>query len=220
MWHDNIDSQHILPVVFLPDHPVNKLPPRESIIKTRQCSAEFRFVALTTPGMCPVNALWGWYQMCMRESGQAVGAVFRFSIDWVRKMFQHVAAATIGGVPKDDGLHSLRAGEVGWSISEIMFMGRWRSPTVLVYLRQGDRWLHQLSLPAKRGLTVRPTLFRGVEYKCCNSHMHSMGVPAGTSLCVCACSCVLGEQFRPRPCIVASGTLLCRYLCYKERELS
>jgi hypothetical protein len=95
---------------------------------------------MTTPGVCPVNALWGWYEMCKRESGQAVGAAFSLSIDWVRKMFQEVAATAMGGVPKDYGLHSLRAGaatdaeEVGWSISEITFMGRWRSPTVHVYL--------------------------------------------------------------------------------------
>jgi integrase len=139
----------------------------DETFKTHQCSVEFRFVARTTAGVCPVNAMWGWYEMCMRERGQAVGAVFCLAIDVVRRKFQEVAATALGGTTKDYGLHSLRAGaatdaeELGWSISEIMFMGRWRSPTVLVYLRQGDKWLHELGLPAKRGLTVRPTLFRG-----------------------------------------------------------
>ena len=96
----------------------------------------------------------------------ATGQVFRSSIDGVRRAFQEVAAITLGGDPKDYGLHSLRAGgatdaeELGCSVSEIMFMGRWRSPTVLVYLRQGDRWLHQLGVPARTGTTIRPTLYR------------------------------------------------------------
>jgi hypothetical protein len=162
-------------VVFSPERTVNGVPKQmiitiraleDDTFKTHQCSVEFKFVALTTRGVCPVNALWSWYEMSMRM-GQPVGAVFTLSIDWVRKRFQEVVAAAIGGAPSNYGLHSLRAGAatdaeaVGWSISEIMFMGRWRSPTVLVYLRQGDRWLHELGLPAKRGLTVRPTLYRG-----------------------------------------------------------
>ena len=42
----------------------------------------------------------------------ATGQVFRSSIDGVRRAFQEVAAITLGGDPKDYGLHSLREREV------------------------------------------------------------------------------------------------------------
>jgi hypothetical protein len=138
----------------------------DNTFKTHQCSVEFKFVTGLGAGICPVSALWGWRSMAQRLYGNLPEAVFTFSVDGVRQAFQQTASTQLGGVPKDYGLHSLRAGaatdaeEEGWSISEIMFMGRWRSPTVLVYLRQGDRWLHELRLPARTGTTVRPTLFR------------------------------------------------------------
>jgi hypothetical protein len=116
--------------------------------------------------VCPVKALWAWQQMTIRTYGYLGPDVFSYSVDNVRKAFQVVAAESLGGTPKDYGLHSLRAGaatdaeEMGWNISEIMFMGRWRSLTVLVYLRQGDRWMHQLGLPMRSGTRTRPTLFR------------------------------------------------------------
>ncbi len=138
----------------------------DDTFKTHQCSVEFKFVAVEGTEICPVNALWGWRSMCIRLHGGVPESVFSFSVDVVRQALQQTAAVQLGGAPKDYGLHSLRAGaatdaeEEGWSISEIMFMGRWRSPTVLVYLRQGDRWLHELGLPARTGITVRPTLFR------------------------------------------------------------
>jgi hypothetical protein len=138
----------------------------DDTFKTHQCSMEFKFVTVIGTGVCPVSALWGWHSMCIRMYGALPASVFSLSVDAVRQAFQQTAASQLGGVPRDYGLHSLRAGaatdaeEEGWSISEIMFMGRWRSPTVLVYLRQGDRWLHELGLPARTGTTVRPTLFR------------------------------------------------------------
>lgn len=134
--------------------------------KTHQCSVEFRFAAVSGAGVCPVKAIWAWRQLTLRTYGYLGPSVFSFTVDAVRKAFQGVAVESLGGVPKDYGLHSLRAGaatdaeEDGWSISEIMFMGRWRSPTVLVYLRQGDRWMHELRLPSRKGTTVRPTMFR------------------------------------------------------------
>ena len=134
--------------------------------KTHQCSIEFRFMAVVGRGVCPVRAVWGWRQMCIRQYGGLPESVFSYSNDAVRQAFQRTAAAQLGGVPKDYGLQSLRAGaatdaeEEGWSILEIMFMGRWRSPTVLVYLRQGDRWLHELGLPSRTGTSARPSLFR------------------------------------------------------------
>jgi integrase len=163
-------------VIFSPER-TEKGTPKTMIItiraledetfKTHQCSVEFRFTALGTRGVCPVTAMWGWYQMSERMFGRAEGPVFSVSIDWVRKIFQQVASTALGGQPQDFGLHSLRAGgatdaeELGWSVSEIMFMGRWRSPTVLVYLRSGERWLHQMGLRPRGGTMVRPTLFRG-----------------------------------------------------------
>lgn len=139
----------------------------DDTFKTHQCSVQFRFAALNQQGVCPVHAMWSWALMSRRLLGDLPESVFSMSVDGVRKAFQEVAAVAIGGVPRSYGLHSLRAGgatdaeESGWAISEIMFMGRWRSPTVLVYLRQGDRWLHELGLQPRTGLTVRPTLFRG-----------------------------------------------------------
>lgn len=162
-------------VMFSPDMNTSGVPKAMTItiraledvsFKTHQCSVEFRFAAVAGAGVCPVKAMWAWQQMTLRTYGYLDPAVFSFTVDAVRKAFQGVAAVSLGGVPKDFGLHSLRAGaatdaeENGWSISEIMFMGRWRSPTVLVYLRQGDKWLHELHLPSRRGITVRPTLFR------------------------------------------------------------
>jgi integrase len=141
----------------------------DDTFKTHQCAVEFRFMAVTGAGVCPVKALWAWQQMTIRTYGYLGQEVFSFSVDNVRKAFQAVAAESLGGTPREYGLHSLRAGaatdaeDQGWAISEIMFMGRWRSPTVLVYLRQGDRWLHELGLPARSGTTVRPTMFRGCK---------------------------------------------------------
>jgi hypothetical protein len=42
----------------------------------------------------------------------AAGTVFSFSIDWGRKIFQHVALTILGGQPLDVGLHSLRAASI------------------------------------------------------------------------------------------------------------
>ena len=138
----------------------------ETTFKTHQCAVELRFAAVKEVGICPVRAMWAWQQMTSFKYGGISEQAFSFSVDSVRQAFQSVMAATLGGEPRDFGLHSLRAGAAtdaeaeGWSISEIMFMGRWRSPTVLVYLRQGDQWLHQLHLPSRAGTTVRPTLYR------------------------------------------------------------
>jgi hypothetical protein len=91
-------------------------------------------------GIGPVSALWGWRSMSHRAYGNLPESVFIFGMDGVRQAFQQTAASQLWGVPEDYGLHSLRAGaateaeEAGWSISEIMFMERWSSPTVLVYL--------------------------------------------------------------------------------------
>jgi hypothetical protein len=93
--------------------------------------------------------MWGWCDMSMRMFGRVEGPVFSFSIDWVRKMFQQVASTALGGQLRSFWLQSLRVGgamdaeELGWSVSEIMFMRRW-SPTVQVYLRSGERWLHEM----------------------------------------------------------------------------
>jgi integrase len=138
----------------------------DETFKTHQCAVEFRFAAAMGGRVCPVKAMWAWKQVTMRTYGHLGPDVFSYTVDNVRKAFQSVAAESLGGTPQAYGLHSLRAGaatdaeELGWSVSEIMFMGRWRSPTVLVYLRQGDRWMHQLGLPMRSGTTTRPTLFR------------------------------------------------------------
>ena len=68
----------------------------------------------------------------------------------VRKRFQDVAVLMIGGEPGQYELHSLGAGAAtdvetnGRYLSEIMFQGRWKSATVLQYMRNGERRAQEL----------------------------------------------------------------------------
>jgi hypothetical protein len=53
----------------------------DETFKTHQCSVEFRFVALTERGVCPVKALWAWQQMTLRLYGCLGPEVFSFTVD-------------------------------------------------------------------------------------------------------------------------------------------
>ena len=48
---------------------------------------------MTGPGVYPVKAMLGWYELCSSSSGSAAGPVVRFLIEGARKTFQEVAAA-------------------------------------------------------------------------------------------------------------------------------
>lgn len=110
--------------------------------KTHANATIFRFVE--QQGLvCPVAAIQAWRS---HVGLSAVGAnpVFSVPIERSRGLLQQVASAALrNSQPSDFGLHSLRAGgasdaeDKGMSLSQIMFMGRWRSPTVLIYLRSG-----------------------------------------------------------------------------------
>jgi integrase len=165
-WQDVVFSAELMPNV-VPKFMVTTIRALEGeSFKTHRCAVELRFGAARGGRVCPVKAMWAWKQMTLRTYGYLDPDVFSYTVDNVRKAFQSVAAECLGGTPQAYGLHSLRAGaatdaeELGWSVSEIMFMGRWQSTTVLVYLRQGDRWMHQLGLPMRSGTTTRPTMLR------------------------------------------------------------
>ena len=106
---------------------------------------------------CPVLSLWSWRKALEASSSHMKGHVFTEEIDVVRKCFQNTAATTLGGTNDQYGLHSLRAGSAtdakseGKCLSEIMFSGRWKSATVLQYLRGGEQRAQQLGLNV-RGL--------------------------------------------------------------------
>jgi hypothetical protein len=54
--------------------------------------------------------MWSWQQLSLRNYRYVGEAMFSFQVDAVRNAFQQVAADSLGGVPKQFGLHSLRAG--------------------------------------------------------------------------------------------------------------
>lgn len=136
------------------------------VFKTHTNSVELAFAKVLGKKICPIQALWSWRSACMAMYGGLHEQVFELTVDGVRQAFQVVATAALGGSNADYGLHSLRAGgatdaeEKGYSLSEIMFLGRWRSPAVLVYLSQGERWAQELRLGNKQGTMSRPTLDR------------------------------------------------------------
>ena len=52
------------------------------------------------PGICPVNAMWGWRYMSIHLYGELPDVVFSCSVNKVRQAFQQIAAAQLGGVLK------------------------------------------------------------------------------------------------------------------------
>ena len=135
--------------------------------KTHKHGVEFHFKQAEKGGVCPVQALFAWRQFTRATQGEATGRIFAWRSDTATKLFKKVGAKALGCDEKWLGLHSLRAGaasdaeEKGWTISQIMFMGRWRSPCVLHYMRNGERMLVDMGQAAGKTLSVRPTMFSG-----------------------------------------------------------
>lgn len=114
------------------------------IFKTHAQSVTFRCEARPQlSALCPVKLLHAWSLVCKGAPPHA--AVFPMGQAAARRAVQQLAAATTGCRPHQFGLHSLRAGAAtdaekdGRCLSEIMFKGRWRSSTVLRYLRNGEQ---------------------------------------------------------------------------------
>jgi hypothetical protein len=113
-----------------------------------------------------VDVMYAWHCLIWKSRGSPPsGKVFQLSADQSRHRLKQAVSEVLKVPEAEIGLHSLRAGaatdadESGWSLSEIMFMGRWRSPTVLVYLRSGQRMAHDLGLSWQAGSQQRPTMF-------------------------------------------------------------
>jgi hypothetical protein len=119
--------------------------------------------------LCVVKLLWKWRLSVLQFRGALTGVVFPDTVDKARHLLKELCHKVLNYPPKDSGLHSLRAGAASdaekqnKTLSEIMFMGRWRSPTVLVYLRNGQRAAHELNLPWKQGTMIRPSMFSGTS---------------------------------------------------------
>jgi hypothetical protein len=140
----------------------------DMVFKTHANSVEFHLVKQDKQAqLCPVRMLWHWYLQSAKQGWPYGGKVFGMSADQSRKLFQSAAAASLQMPESEFGLHSLRAGgatdaeELGYTLSQIMFQGRWRSATMLVYLRNGHKMAQELGIRAPKGLSVRSTLFSG-----------------------------------------------------------
>ena len=89
------------------------------------------------------------------------GTVFSTDRGVVRKRFQAVAVLVLGGEPGQYRLHSLTAGAAtdaetdGTYLCEILFQGRWKSGTVLQYMRNGERRAHELGLQVRDFRDIR-----------------------------------------------------------------
>ena len=127
------------------------------IFKNHSESISFHIRA--RPGaVCAVALLKRWCRLCGRP---ATGKIFHRSVEDVRRVFQSRASSVLGGSPSQYGLHSLRAGAAtdadgdGVALSTIKFRGRWKSATVLQYMRAGEQMAAELGLPRAGGRAVR-----------------------------------------------------------------
>jgi hypothetical protein len=131
--------------------------------KTHTNAVQFNFRANLDSILCPVRGLYDLRRVKFL-CGESGPKVFDISKDYARDALKTTAAMALQRGRECFGLHSLRAGAAtdaemrGFSMSSIMFMGRWRSPTVLVYLRSGQRMLHDLGLASSQGAMHRTTL--------------------------------------------------------------
>jgi hypothetical protein len=139
----------------------------DSTFKTHANSMAFHLTAQQHkhPSLCPVLMLWHWYQSSAQRGWPSGDKVFSLSVDQARTLFKEAAAVGLNMPAADFGLHSLRAGaatdaeEMGFTMSQIMFQGRWRSATMLVYLRNGQKMAQELGVRAPKGVSLRSTLF-------------------------------------------------------------
>lgn len=112
------------------------------VYKTHTQEVQFKCLAGPHKGeACAVAAARDW----IAQRGTAPGPLFTVSQQTARVALQLVAGFLTGQDRYKFGLHSLRAGAAtdaeaaGAALSLIMFMGRWRSATVLQYLRNGEQ---------------------------------------------------------------------------------
>jgi hypothetical protein len=139
----------------------------DSTFKTHANSVAFQFTAQQHkhPSLCPVMMLWYWYRDSAQRGWPSGDKVFSLSADQARTFFKAAAAAALNMPASEFGLHSLRAGaatdaeELGYTMSQIMFQGRWRSATMLVYLRNGMKMAQELGVRAPKGVSMRSTMF-------------------------------------------------------------
>ena len=103
--------------------------------------------------ICPVSCMWEWWKVADHSTGR----VFVLKVDEARALLKRYVAVASDNPGGDYGLHSLRAGGAtdadaqGKSLGEIQVMGRWRSTTVLQYIRHADAMAKELGIPQSRG---------------------------------------------------------------------
>ena len=123
------------------------------VFKNHTNSVTLRFKRAPNADLCPIVALWNWWAFTVRTDG----AVFGLSKDGARRLLQQSAAKITENAPGDFGLHSLRSGgatdadKQGCSLGDIKSMSRWKSKTVLQYIRNSDIIAKKLGVPQPRG---------------------------------------------------------------------
>ena len=126
------------------------------VFKTDNASVKLRLLRApsTMKETCPVLTVCSWMAVAV---GSGTQRLFESEVGLVRARFQETAITALGGSKGQYGLHSLRAGAAtdaeaeGKCLSEIMFQGRWRSATVLQYMRNGEQQARMLGTSV-RGL--------------------------------------------------------------------
>ena len=123
------------------------------ILKNHTSDATLRFNRVGNFKICPVSCMWEWWKVADHSTGR----VFVLKVDHARALLKRYAALASDNPGGDYGLHSLRAGGAtdtdsqGKSLGEIKVMGRWRSTTVLQYIRHADAIAKELGIPQSRG---------------------------------------------------------------------
>ena len=123
------------------------------IFKNHTSDATLRFGKIEDSRICPVSCMWEWWKVADHSAGR----VFVLKVDHARALLKRYASLVSDNPGGDYGLHSLRAGGAtdadaqGKSLGEIKVMGRWRSTTVLQYIRHADAIARDLGIPQSRG---------------------------------------------------------------------
>jgi hypothetical protein len=142
----------------------------------------FRFKVAGHGELCAVRALWALLWQLAEVQQHPMGEVFNVTEEVARKALKTAAAKAMQVHPSTVGLRSLRAGratntkELGLTLSQTMFMGRWRSPTVLAYRREGDLMLAQLGMKPSGSANEQSSTDIN---QCPNSHCHKRAFSPG-----------------------------------------
>jgi hypothetical protein len=152
------------------------------VCKTNTCKISFRFKAAGHGELCAVRALWALLWQLAEVQQHPMGEVLNVTEEVARKALKTAAANAMQVHPSKVGLHSLRAGgatntkELGLTLSQTMFMGRWRSPTVLAYRRESDLMLAQLGMKPSGSANEQSSTDIN---QCPNSHCHKRAFSPG-----------------------------------------